>query len=127
MASALRAAGAGPVSMIVGSAPETAVEMIRARGVRPSDVPTSSVPIAITAAPSTMPEELPAWWTWSIAGTQWYFSSATSSKPASLPIPANDGLRPARPSTEVSGRTVSSRSSTVTPLRSLTGMTAPSK
>ena len=35
LASALRAAGAGPVSMIVGSAPETAVITIRARGVRP--------------------------------------------------------------------------------------------
>ena len=32
---ALRQAGAGPVSMIVGSEPMTAVEMIRARGVRP--------------------------------------------------------------------------------------------
>ncbi len=46
MASALRAAGAGPVSMIVGSAPDTAVARIRARGVRPSSVPTSSLPIA---------------------------------------------------------------------------------
>src|SRR3954447_4376857 len=37
LASALRAAGAGPVSMIVGSAPETAVITIRARGGSPSD------------------------------------------------------------------------------------------
>src|SRR5215510_2992826 len=35
LASALRAAGAGPVSMIVGSDPETAVITIRARGVLP--------------------------------------------------------------------------------------------
>ena len=77
----------------------------------------------MSAAPSTMPEELPAWWTWSIAGTQWYFSSATSSKPASAPIWAKLGLRPARPSGLVSGRISSSWSSTVTPLRSLTGTT----
>ena len=79
------------------------------------------------AAPSTMPELLPAWWTWLILSTQWYFSSATSSKPASLPICANDGLRPARPSTLVSGRIVSSCSSTVMPLRSRTGITASAK
>ena len=35
LASALRVAGAGPVSMMVGSEPETAAETIRARGVRP--------------------------------------------------------------------------------------------
>ena len=78
LASALRAAGAGPVSMIVGSAPETAVAMIRARGVRPRSVPTCSLPIATSAEPSTIPEELPAWWTWLIFSTQWYFSSATA-------------------------------------------------
>ena len=79
------------------------------------------------AAPSTMPEELPAWWTWSIRSTQWYFSSATSSKPASRPMSANDGLRPASPSTLVSGRTSSSWSSTTTPLRSFTGATDSAK
>ena len=47
LASALRLAGAGPVSMIVGSAPETAVAMIRARGVRPRSLPTCSLPMAI--------------------------------------------------------------------------------
>ena len=74
--------------------------MIRARGVRPRSVPTCSVPIATSAAPSTMPEELPAWWTWSICSTQWYFSSATSSKPASRRrCSAKRGLSPARPST----------------------------
>ena len=127
LASALRVAGAGPVSMIVGSAPETAVATIRARGVRPSAVPTSSVPIVMIAAPSTMPEELPAWCTWSIAGTQWYFSSATSSKPASAPIWAKDGLRPARPSTLVSGRTSSSCSRIVRPFLSFTGTIASAK
>ena len=94
LASALRDAGAGPVSMIVGSAPDTAVETMRARGVSPSAVPTSSVPIATSAAPSTMPEELPAWWTWSIRSTQWYFSSATSSKPASWPDLGEARLQP---------------------------------
>ena len=39
-------AGAGPVSMIVGSAPETAVARIRARGFRPSSSPVCSLPIA---------------------------------------------------------------------------------
>ena len=45
LASALRAAGAGPVSMMVGSAPETAAATMRARGVSPSAAPASSVPI----------------------------------------------------------------------------------
>ena len=35
LSSALRAAGAGPVSMISGSEPLTAVDTMRARGVRP--------------------------------------------------------------------------------------------
>ena len=95
LASALRDAGAGPVSMIVGSAPETAAARIRARGVRPRSVPTCSLPIATSAAPSTMPEELPAWWTWSIFSTQWYFSSATASKPPWSPICAKRRLEPA--------------------------------
>ena len=90
-------------------------------------MPTCSLPIAMIAAPSTMPEELPAWWTWSIFSTQWYFSSATSSKPASAPICANDGLSPARPSTDVSGRISSSWSRIVMPLRSVTGTIASAK
>ena len=89
LASALREAGAGPVSMIVGSEPETAVATIRARGVSPRSLPTCSLPTATIAAPSTMPEELPAWCTWSIFSIQWYFSSATLSKPPCSPICAN--------------------------------------
>ena len=58
-ASALRLAGAGPVSMIVGSVPVTAVARIRARGFRPSSSPIFSLPTATRLAPSTMPEELP--------------------------------------------------------------------
>ena len=87
-------------------------------------MPTCSLPIAMIAAPSTMPEELPAWWTWLIRSTQWYFSSATSSKPAWAPMSAKLGLSPASPSGVVSGRIVSSWSSTVRPLRSRTGTTA---
>ena len=63
LASALRAAGIGPVSMMVGSAPESATDTMRARGVRPSCFPFSSEPISTAAAPSTIPEELPGVWT----------------------------------------------------------------
>ncbi|GAA2261746.1 hypothetical protein GCM10010415_25630 [Streptomyces atrovirens] len=31
-----------------------------------------------------MPEELPAWWTWSIRSTQWYFCRATRVEAAQL-------------------------------------------
>ena len=60
LARALRAAGIGPVSMMVGSAPESAVATTRARGVSPSCLPFASDPISTAAAPSTMPELLPA-------------------------------------------------------------------
>ena len=59
-ARALRVAGAGPVSMMVGSAPETVAAAIRARGVSPAAVPATSVPISTSDAPSTIPDELPA-------------------------------------------------------------------
>ena len=83
--------------------------------------------MATSAAPSTMPEELPAWWTWSIRSTQWYFCSATASNPPASPILANDGLSAARLSAVVPGRMCSSWSSTVSPLRSRTGTTERSK
>ena len=38
-----------------------AVALIRARGFRPCFSPNSLLPISSAAAPSTMPEELPAW------------------------------------------------------------------
>ena len=41
-----------------------------------------------------MPEELPAWWTWSICSTQWYFSSATASKPRVAPDRREARLEP---------------------------------
>ena len=39
---------------------------MRARGFSPCASPNSRLPISSAAAPSTMPEELPAWWTWLI-------------------------------------------------------------
>ncbi len=104
LASALRADGAGPVSMIVGSDPTTPTDTMRARGVRPSSVPTCSLPISTRAAPSTMPDELPGVWTWLIFSTQWYFCSATALKPPISPTASNDGLRPASDSTVVPAR-----------------------
>ena len=53
-----------------------------------------------------MPEELPAWWTWSIFSTQWYFCSATASKPPSSPMSAKEGFSPARESAVVPGADV---------------------
>src|SRR6516165_7208664 len=54
----------GPVSMIAGSEPILAKALMRARGLREARRPASALPIKTAAAPSTMPEELPAWWTW---------------------------------------------------------------
>ena len=65
--SAFSEAGAGAVSMITGSAPAVAIARIFARGLRPAFLPHSAEPISTTAAPSTMPDELPPVWTCSIA------------------------------------------------------------
>jgi hypothetical protein len=81
---------------------------MRARAFRPSSSPIFSLPIVSSDAPSTIPDELPGVWTWSIASTQWYFCSATASKPPCSPIIANDGLRLASVSTVVPGRMNSS-------------------
>ena len=62
-------------------------------------------------------------WTWSIFSTQWYFCSATASKPPISPIAANDGFSPPSVSTVVPGRMNSSWSSTTLSLRSFTGIT----
>ena len=62
-------------------------------------------------------------WTWSIASIQWYFCSATASKPPCSPIIANDGLSCASVSTVVPGRMNSSWSSTTLSLMSSTGTT----
>ena len=50
----------GPVSMIAGSEPILAKARTRARGFRPAFAPASREPISTAAAPSTMPDELPA-------------------------------------------------------------------
>ncbi len=122
-ASAFSVAGVGPVSMIVGSEPVTAVATMRPRGARPASRPACSLPMSTMAAPSTMPEELPAVCTWLIFSTQWNFCRATASKPPMSPIAANDGGSAPRLSTVVLGRMCSSWSSTMAPLRSTTGTT----
>ena len=70
-----------------------------------------------------MPDELPGVWTWSIFSIQWYFCSATASKPPISPITWKLGFSVESVSTVVPGRMNSSLSSTVSPLRSLTGIT----
>ena len=50
----------GPVSIRAGSEPMLAKARMRARGFSPAACPAFSLPIRIAAAPSTMPEELPA-------------------------------------------------------------------
>ena len=50
----------GPVSMIAGSEPILAKARTRARGFNPAFLPARALPRRTAAAPSTMPEELPA-------------------------------------------------------------------
>ena len=129
MASALRAAGAGPVSMIVGSAPETAVARIRARGVEPelgADLlgadrdQRGAVDDARGVAGVVDVVDL-------LDPVVLLQRHVVEAAPASPMLRRSDGLSPARLSTVVSGRMNSSWSRTVTPLRSLTGTTARSK
>ena len=58
--SAFLEAGPGPMSMIVGSVPTSAAERMRARGFSPSATPFAFEPMSTNAAPSTIPDELPA-------------------------------------------------------------------
>ena len=58
--SSLRVTFSGPVSMIDGSEPIEVNALIFARGFSPAASPASREPSRIAAAPSTMPEELPA-------------------------------------------------------------------
>ena len=67
-----------------------------------------SLPITTSEAPSTIPDELPGVWTWLIFSTQWYFCSATASKPPMSPIAANEGFSCPSVSTVVPGRMNSS-------------------
>ncbi|MCY1367663.1 hypothetical protein D9M69_546070 [compost metagenome] len=60
----LRVATVGPVIITVGSEPTSTKERMRARGLRPAARPPASLPISTAQAPSTMPDELPAWCTW---------------------------------------------------------------
>ena len=121
--SAFSAAGVGPTSMMVGSAPLVAVATTRARGVRPDALPAFSLPTSTRAAPSTMPELLPPVWTWLILSIQWYFCIATSSKPAIAARPSKAGLSLARLSMVVPGRMCSSWSRISSPFWSRTGTT----
>ncbi len=56
----LRTAGTGPVPMIAGSTPAEAQSMMRASGLRPSSLAFSADITTTAAAPSLMPEALPA-------------------------------------------------------------------
>src|SRR5438093_455945 len=58
--SALRAAGAGPMPMYLGSTPATAHATSRPIGLRPCALANSSLAITVAAAPSTIPEAFPA-------------------------------------------------------------------
>ena len=58
--SALREAGIGPVPMICGSTPAVAQETMRTSGVMPRRAASASVISRVAAAPSLMPDALPA-------------------------------------------------------------------
>ncbi len=113
----------GPVSISAGSEPILAKARMRARGRSPAASPASREPISTAAAPSTMPDELPAWWTWSTASTSGWASTATASKPPIWPIWTKEGLSWPSDCMSVEGRMCSSRSSRVMPLMSRTGTT----
>ncbi len=122
LASALRAAGPGPISMMMGSVATRAVETTRPRGVRPRSLPTASEPIMTSDAPSTMPLELPGVWTCSIHSTSVYLDRAIASKPI-FPSAVKLGLSLASAAMSVSGFRKSSRWRTTMPFSSLTGTT----
>ena len=61
--SALRAAGPGAFSISSGLSPAVAIERIRARGFRPLALAYSGEASTTAPAPSTTPDELPAWCT----------------------------------------------------------------
>ena len=107
LASALRQAGVGPVSMMVGSLPITAAARMRARGFSPALRAALVEPTSISAAPSTMPDELPAWCMCSMRSTVVYLRSAVASKPIA-PIIAKLGSSLAIASSVALARMVSS-------------------
>src|SRR5580658_4180402 len=112
-------AGPGAVNMITGSDPMAAVARTRARGVAPLARTHASDATSAAAAPSTTPDELPAWCTCSIRSTSGYFDSAISSKVS--PCSAKAGRSLASPSSVVPGRGCSSRSSRISPFGPVTG------
>ena len=85
--------------------------------------PISFVPINIPADPSTMPDELPAVWTWLTASTSGYLCCIVASKPAISPIIANDGSSEPSDCIVASGLICSSWSRIVSPFISVTGTT----
>ena len=91
--------------MVVGSLPITAMLRMRARGTRPARRPASAEPISIKAAPSTMPDELPAWCRCVICSTVVHLRSAVAPKPIA-PIIAKLGSSRA---SDASGQLVRSR------------------
>ncbi len=86
-ASSLRTAGIGPIPTIDGSTPAVAKALKWPSGVMPREAAFSSVINRAAAAPSESGELLPG---------------------VTLPLSANAGLRPARPSADVSARMSSS-------------------
>ena len=81
-------AGTGPKPMIAASQPATPIDLIRARGVRPSAFARSADISNIADAPSEIAEDVPA---------------------VTVPLTgSNTGRRPAKVSTVVSGRITSS-------------------
>ena len=120
--------GTGPVSMIVGSDPIFAVARTTARGLSPRVAPNSLEPIKMPAAPSTMPDELPAWWIWLIRSRCGYFISATLSKLGMVsPKSLKAGFKAPSDCMSVPGRGYSSWVKMGRPLRSLTAIKVLSK
>ena len=97
--SARREEGIGPVPMMVGSTPAVAQEAMRASGVSPRFAASEALITTMAAAPSLMPEALPA---------------------VTVPSLEKAGRSLARISIVVSGLGYSSFSTTVSPLRPFT-------
>jgi hypothetical protein len=99
---------------------------MRARGLRPCVLPAASLPTSTAAAPSTMPDELPAWCTCADAldlriALQRHLVEAHGAELL------EGGLERARPSSVVCGLMNSSSPRIVWPRKSFTGTTEPAK
>src|SRR6516165_7918652 len=113
----------GPVSMIAGSEPILANALMRIRGFNPAFSPACLLPISTAAAPSTMPDELPAWCTRLIVSSSGCACTATASKPPISPSCTKEGLSCAKDCSVVVGRMCSSLARMVSPFTSLTEIT----